>query len=129
MSYNITFSMVPGYQPLDLTRVTLTIKDWETTYCSYDYKAMMYYLDGCWIDSNNDTRLDPTGESVTFQISAYSLKIPLDRETKLTLSLDDTQLVYLPLPSFQNSVDLNGESPDPGNSGTGQDPDNPVRWY
>jgi hypothetical protein len=74
---------------------------------------MMYYLDGCWLDSNGDKRLDPTGESLTFQISAYSLKIPLDRETRLTLSIDGTQLVNLPLSSFQNNVDL-GQVIDPG---------------
>jgi hypothetical protein len=105
MKYNITFSMVPGYQPLDMTRAKLAIKDWETTYCDHNYDAMMYYLDGCWQNSNEDKRLDPTGESLTFQISAYSLKIPLDRETRLTLTLDDgTLLVNLPLPAFQNNV-------------------------
>jgi hypothetical protein len=115
MSYNATFSMVPGYQPLDMTRVKLTIKDWETTYGDYNYDAMMYYLDGCWLNSNDDKRLDPTGESLTFQISAYSLKIPLDRETRLTLSFDGTQLINLPIPAFQNYANLPGESPDPGN--------------
>ncbi|HEY3273283.1 MAG TPA: hypothetical protein VGJ92_05950 [Methanocella sp.] len=128
MSYSISFSMVPGYQPLDLTHTVLTIKDWETTYCEYDYNAMMYYLNAVWTNSNNDTRLDPIGELVTFEISAYSLKIPLDRETKLTLSLDGVNLVDLPLPSFQNQADLPDESPDPG-SGTGQSSDNVVRWY
>jgi hypothetical protein len=121
--------MVPGYQPLDLTQTHLVIKDWEKTYGDYDYKAMMYYLNGVWTDSNNDTRLDPTGELVTFEISAYSLNIPLDRETKLTLSLNDLVVVDLPLPAFQNSADISGDSPDPGNPGTGQSSDNVVRWY
>jgi hypothetical protein len=129
MAYDITFGMVPGYQPLDMNQVNLVIKDWETTYCNYDYKAMMYYLDGFWTDSNNDTRLDPIGESLTFHISAYSLKIPLDRETRLTLYLGDIVLRDLPLPAFQNNVDLPDESPDPGSDGIVQNPDNVVRWW
>ena len=58
-------------------------------------------------------------------ISAYSLNIPLDRETKLALFLDGTQICYTPLPSLQNQADLSGDSPDPGIS---QNPDNTVRW-
>jgi hypothetical protein len=129
MSYNITIYMVPGYQPLDLTQTKLVLKDWETTYCDYDYNAMMYYLDGWWVNSNYDKRLDPTGESLTFQINAYSLNIPLDRETKLTLSLGDTLLVNIPIPQFQNYADISGDSPDPGSQDIVQNPDNIVRWY
>lgn len=129
MAYDVTFGMVSGYQPLDMTRVSLVIKDWETTYCDYDYKAMMYYLDGSWTNSNNDTRLDPTGESLTFHISAYSLKIPLDRETRLTLTIDGTEILNLPLPTFQNYADISGNPQDPGNQGVVQNPDNVVRWY
>jgi hypothetical protein len=129
MEYNVTINMVPGYQPLDMSRVQLVIKDWETTYCNYNYDAMMYYLDGCWLNSNGDKRLDPTGETLTFAVNAYSLKIPLDRETRFILSLDGTEVLNLPLPSFQNYADTSGQSPDPGSGGIVQNPDNVVRWY
>jgi hypothetical protein len=128
MKYLITFSLAPGSQPLDLTQTKIKIWDWETTYGEYSYDEAMYWLDGVWSDSNGDKRLDPTGESLTFEISATSLKIPLDRETKLALFVDGTQICFTPLPSLQNQVDLSGESPDPG-SGTGQSSDNIVRWY
>jgi len=131
MLYSITIGMLPGYQSLDLAQTKIVIKDWETTYGDYDYNAMMYYLNGIWSNANNDTRLDPIGESVTFEISAYSLDIPLDRETRFMLFLGDTLLIDQALPSFQNNADL-GEVQDPGNlytysgtsggSGTNGDP-------
>jgi hypothetical protein len=132
MMYNLTFSAVTGYLPVDMTRVRFVINDYETTYCDYDYSAMMYYLDGCWYNDNRDKILDPNGEYITFTISAYSLNIPLNRETKLALILDGVEIFHTPLPQFQNEGEL-GESPDPGNtpvdtsgttggSGTGNDP-------
>jgi hypothetical protein len=115
MKYNVTFSLLPDSESLDMTQTRLKISDWETTYCDYAYNEMMYWLDGYWYNSDGDDRLDPTGESITFMISAYGLNIPLERETRLSLSLDGTELRGLPLPSFQNSVDF-GESPDPNST-------------
>jgi hypothetical protein len=121
MIYTVILGMKQGYQPLDLTHTTLTIRNGDTVYCDYSFSDAMYWLDGNWSNSNEDNRLDPTGESLKLRISAYSLKIPLDVETRLILSLDGTTVVNFPLPAFQNNADLS-QLQDPGS-------DNVVRWY
>lgn len=120
MTYNVTFSMMPGYQSLDMTRTRLVINDWEKTYCDYDYDGMMYYFSGWWQNGNGDKMLDPGSESLTFEISTDFLEIPMSRETRLMLSFEGTTLVNVPLPALLVLADLPDELPDPGTgSGTG----------
>jgi hypothetical protein len=129
MIYNVIIGAVQGYQPVDMTKTRLSISYGTTEYCNYNFNEAIYWLDGNWSNSNGDNRLDPTGETLKYRISAYSLKIPLDLETRLILSLDGTQILNLPMPSFQNYADTSGGTPDPGSGGIVQNPDNVVRWY
>ncbi len=111
--YYITISAKPESDSLDTTKVRISVKYGDTTYCDDNFNDAMWRLDGEWVKNyNNNTMFDP-GESIRLRISAYSLNIPLDIETNFILSFDGSPILNFPLPSMQKYSDMIGQLPDP----------------
>jgi hypothetical protein len=111
MVYHVAFSLRPGSLSLDMTKVTVSIWEGSTIYHNYTYTEAMYWLDGVWHNDNNDTRLDPIGESIEFRFSDYDLNIPPSKAPRMTLALDGETLATANLPSLLNSGDTTGSLP------------------
>jgi hypothetical protein len=111
--YILIFGMGDVSEPVDMTHTRLCIRNGGAVYCDYNFDEAFYNMYGEWRNSDGDKTLEP-GESFSLEVSAYSLNIPLDSETRLILSLDGTELRNFPIPAFQMNTDLPAQPQDPG---------------